>query len=50
MLVKFDHLTFAANRKSVANIIDTFTNAGYTLTLQEEQAKNMPTKMEYMNR
>ena len=48
MLVKFDHLTFAANRKSVANIIDTFTNAGYTLTLQEEQAKNMPTKMAYM--
>lgn len=49
MLVKFDHLTYAANRNSVASIIDTFTKAGYTLTLQEEQAKNMPTKMEYMN-
>lgn len=48
MLVKFDHLTYAANRKSVAGIVDTFTNAGYTLTLQEEQAKNMPTKMAYM--
>lgn len=48
MLVKFDHLTYAANRKSVAGIIDTFTKAGYTLTLQEEQAKNMPTKMAYM--
>ena len=48
MLVKFDHLTYVANRKSVAGIIDTFTKAGYTLTLQEEQAKNMPTKMAYM--
>lgn len=48
MLVKFDHLTYAANRKSVAGIIDTFTKAGYTLTLQDEQAKNMPTKMAYM--
>lgn len=48
MLVKFDHLTYAANRRSVAGIIDTFTKAGYTLTLQEEQAKNMPTKMAYM--
>jgi hypothetical protein len=48
MLVKFDHLTYAANRKSVADIINTFTKAGYTLTLQEEQAKNMPTKMAYM--
>lgn len=48
MLVKFDHLTCATNRKSVASIIDTFTNAGYTLTLREEQAKNMPTKMAYM--
>ena len=48
MLVKFDHLTYAANRKSVADIIDTFINAGYTLTLQEEQANNMPTKMAYM--
>ena len=48
MLVKFDHLTYAANRKSVAGIIDTLTKAGYTLTLQEEQAKNMPIKMVYM--
>ena len=48
MLVKFDHLTYAANRKSVASIIDRFTKAGYHLTLQEEQAKNMPTKMAYM--
>lgn len=48
MLVKFDHLTYAANRKSVASIIDTFTKAGYHLTLHEEQAKNMPTKMTYM--
>lgn len=48
MLVKFDHLTYAANRKSVASIIDILKNAGYTLTLQEEQAKNMPTKMAYM--
>lgn len=48
MLVKFDHLTYAANRKSVASIIDTFIKAGYHLTLHEEQAKNMPTKMAYM--
>lgn len=48
MLVKFDHLTYAANRKSVSSIIDTFTKTGYHLTLQEEQAKNMPTKMTYM--
>ena len=48
MLVKFDHLTYAANRKSVTSIIDTFTKAGYYLTLQEEQAKNMPIKMAYM--
>ena len=48
MLVKFDHLTYATNRKSVARINDTFTKAGYTLTLQEEQAKNMPIKMAYM--
>lgn len=48
MIVKFDHLTYAANRRSVASIIDTFTKAGYHLTLQEEQAMNMPTKMAYM--
>ena len=48
MLVKLDHLTYAANRKSIASIIDKFTKAGYRLTLQEEQAKNMPTKMAYM--
>lgn len=48
MLVKFDHLTYAANRESVANIIEEFSKAGYQLTLQEDQASNMPIKMAYM--
>ena len=48
MLVKFDHLTYAANRRSVASIIDNYTKAGYTLTLKEDQANNMPIKMAYM--
>ena len=48
MLVKFDHLTYAANRKSVQAIIELLTDKGYQLTLQEEQASNMPTKLAYM--
>lgn len=48
MLVKFDHLTYAANRASVSAIVDIFCQQGYHLTLQEEQATNMPTKLAYM--
>lgn len=48
MLVKFDHLTYAANRKQVSGIIDEYTKADYHLTLQEEHAKNMPTKLAFM--
>lgn len=48
MLVKFDHLTYAANRKSVQDIIELLSDNGYQLTLQEEQASNMPTKLAYM--
>lgn len=48
MLVKFDHLTYAANRKDVAKLVETFTNSGYKLTLSEEQASNMPTKLALM--
>ena len=48
MLVKFDHLTYAANRASVQSIVETLQGKGYQLTLQEEQATNMPTKLAYM--
>ena len=48
MLVKFDHLTYAANRASVQAIVDILQEKGYQLTLQEEQATNMPTKLAYM--
>lgn len=48
MLVKFDHLTYAANRSSVQSIVDTLQGKGYQLALQEEQATNMPTKLAYM--
>ena len=48
MLVKFDHLTYAANRTSVQAIVETLQEKGYQLTLQEEQATNMPTKLAYM--
>lgn len=49
MLVKFDHLTYATNREDVQSIVDSFTEIGYSLTLQEEQAVNMPTKMAYLH-
>lgn len=48
MLVKFDHITYAANRSSVQSIVETLQKNGYQLTLQEEQATNMPTKLAYM--
>ena len=48
MLVKFDHITYAANRASVQAIVETLQGKGYQLTLQEEQATNMPTKLAYM--
>ena len=48
MLVKFDHLTYAANRMDVAQLVEAFTKNGYHLTLSEEQARNMPTKLAYM--
>ena len=48
MLVNFDHLTYAANRSSVQEIVDTLQGKGYQLTLQEDQATNMPTKLTYM--
>jgi hypothetical protein len=48
MLVKFDHLTYSANRNDVHAIVEKFVKCGYHLTLQEEQAVNMPTKLEYM--
>ena len=48
MLVKFDHLTYAANREDVKSIVESLYGHGYTLTLQEEQAQNMPTKLAYM--
>lgn len=49
MLVKFDHLTYAANRESVPAIIDEFVGKGYHLSLQEDHANNMPTKLAYMH-
>lgn len=48
MLVKFDHLTYAANRASVQTIVKDLQGKGYQLTLQEEQAANMSTKLAYM--
>lgn len=48
MLVKFDHLTYAANRNDVSAIIEKYTASGYHLTLQEKHAMNMPTKLAYM--
>lgn len=48
MLVKFDHLTYAANRALVQSIVETLQGKGYQLTLQEEQATNMPIKLAYM--
>jgi len=49
MLVKFDHLTYAANRTSVQSIVNVLQEKGYQLTLQEEQAANMPTKQVLMH-
>lgn len=48
MLVKFDHLTYSANRNDVPAVVEKFVECGYRLTLQEEQAINMPTKLAYM--
>lgn len=48
MLVKFDHLTYAANRINETRIIEELSKSGYHLTLKEEQAQNMPIKMAYM--
>lgn len=48
MLVKFDHLTYSANRSNVPAIIEKFAICGYRLTLHEEKALNMPTKLAYM--
>lgn len=48
MLVKFDHLTYAANSASVQSIVDSLQKKGYQLTLQEENATNMSTKLTYM--
>lgn len=49
MLVKFDHLTYAASRTTVQSIVNALQKKGYQLTLQEEQATNMPTKLAYMH-
>lgn len=48
MLVKFDHLTLVANRNNVSTIIKEFKSKGYHLALQEEQAKNINTKIAFM--
>ena len=48
MLVKFDHLTYVVNRKDVAQLVEVFSKKGYHLTLSEEQARNMPAKLVYM--
>lgn len=50
MLVKLDHLTYAANRKDVAQLVDMYIKNGYHLTLCEEQTNNMPTKLAYMQK
>lgn len=48
MLVKFDHLTYAASRASVNKIVECFSQQGYHLTLQEELAPNVSIKLSYM--
>lgn len=48
MLVKFDHLTYVVNRSRVADAIEKFTKAGYTLSISEDNAINSPTKMQFL--
>ena len=48
MLVKFDHLTYVVNRSQVAEAIERFTKAGYTLSISEDNAINSPAKMQFL--
>lgn len=48
MLVKFDHLTYVVNRNQVADAIERFMKAGYTLSISEDNAINSPTKMQFL--
>lgn len=48
MLVKFDHLTYVVNRRQVMEAIELFTEAGYTLSISEDNAINSPTKMQFL--
>ena len=48
MLVKFDHLTLVVNRKDAQRTIEEFQRFGYKLTLVNDNAVNIPTKMQFL--
>jgi len=48
MLVKFDHLTLVVNRNDAQRTIEQFQEKGYRLTLTDDNAVNMPSKLNYM--
>ena len=48
MLVKFDHLTLVVNRKDAHRKIEELKNLGYCLTLVNDNAVNIPSKMQFL--
>ena len=48
MLVKFDHLTLVVNRKDAQRKIDELKELGYHLTLVNDNAVNIPSKMQFL--
>ena len=48
MLVKFDHLTLVVNRKDAQRTIEQFQEKGYRLTLSDDDAVNIPSKLNFM--
>ncbi len=48
MLVKFDHLTLVVNRVNAKKAIEEFENLGYKLTLVNDNAVNIPSKMQFL--
>ena len=48
MLVKFDHLTLVVNRKDAQKKIEELQALGYRLTLVNDNAVNIPSKMQFL--
>lgn len=48
MLVKFDHLTLVVNRKDAQRKIEELKGLGYRLTLVNDNAINIPSKMQFL--